>query len=249
MMQTEELTEIGAQAAAIAERLRADLERQRQEMGPEKWDARRQQALEAESRETVGRLYSYSGIPKELSRVTFDSCDWPAGTEHIREMYQGYREWYPVDGNNLVLMGNIGVGKTRLALCIVNRLIVQEKMQVYFVGFADFVECQSIHADRAARREMRERLRNTRVLVIDDLARAALSERGGGATWWVEKLWATIDWREKRSLSTIYTVNYDRATLEKKVGAATVSRIFDGADLVEMRGPNRRKMKVEGVPF
>lgn len=175
-----------------------------------------------------------------LKKWTFDSDD--NANAHITSVAKKYVEnFYTMEkrGKGLLLYGGVGTGKTYIAACIINALVEQG------------VTCKLTNFSRLANewmaREFNEKqnfidgLNTYELLVIDDLG----SERS--SDFMNELVYSVIDTRHKSGKPMIVTTNLSGDDLKhpKDVTSERVfSRLFEMCIPVEVKGQDRRKLKL-----
>jgi DNA replication protein DnaC len=141
---------------------------------------------------------------------------------------------------NLLIFGEVGVGKTGLAWGIIRRLIEAE-IEARFVNFPDLLDKMrdSYRASRPTHEAMNAG--QVSVLAVDDVG----AERG--TPWAIEQLLLLVDRRRQRLLPTIFTSNYDPDDLadrlgpeEEFTGRRIVSRMIQGSIQHRIVAPDRR---------
>jgi len=235
----EKLGEVGKRVQEILQRLMDNAKT------PEA--LKRREVIRAQERRAhIKELWDYAEVPYRLRGWRFEKATWPKGTESVKAKFEALRGWEPdAEGRGLVLEGDVGVGKTFLAYCIVNRLIAEKQMGVFTTTFPELVDRLSRGEYWKKREAVWSKATNSTVLLIDDIPRAEVVGKGGTYTWWVPKLWSLLDSREKDGRATIYTSNFSRKSVKELLGMALYSRIYDHADAVKIEGPNRRSGKRE----
>lgn len=145
---------------------------------------------------------------------------------------------------NLLLVGEVGVGKTGLAWGIVRRLIERE-VEARLVNFPDLLDQMREALGKRVPFDKFSTVGTVPVLALDDVGAERPTE------WAVSQLLALVDKRQQRRLPTIYTSNYKPDALverlveklagsDRVIGERIVSRMTDGATQVLVRGSDRR---------
>lgn len=102
-------------------------------------------------------------------------------------------------GLGLIFKGDIGVGKTTIAICIMKE-VLKKKFSAYFVSMASLMR-EVFNSNNS----IQEKLVNTKLLVLDDLG---MEYRGNKSESWILHTFDDlIDARHSRQLSTIITTN------------------------------------------
>jgi DNA replication protein DnaC len=196
-------------------------------------------------------LLEYAGLVGRLGESTFDTflarADWSdAQTAQARA-----RAWWlnALDGKGakpwLVLVGNVGTGKSHLAAACV-RAALEAGKRSYFRVWGDYLKRLQLSWGGGDEREadIIEELADGWLVAIDDL------DKRRGTEWGREMLFSVINSRYNNRLPTVLTLNTalteldavapGRLALESLLGAATLDRIFELATVVEFDGPSYR---------
>lgn len=202
---------------------------------------------EQERADEVKRLFALSGRTAKLARMGFDTYPKDkaglAAAEQARvwiDRYLGRSEEQMCP--DLLLIGNVGTGKTGLAWSIVRHLIEEHRIAARLVNWrvllADMQEAMK-RPDLAVQEALG--LHRVPVLVLDDVG----SERP--TDWRRDELATLIERRYQAELPTIYTSNYTLAELgerlghdDVRVGQRIVSRMMEDAMIVKFDGEDRR---------
>lgn len=211
--------------------------------------------LEEELRQAeVDRLMEKSGVTRKMALWSFDSYPGDSdGKKLVLEARSWIATWAATSRDepvgNLLLIGNVGTGKTGLAWCMVREIIERHQTRARLVNWrvllADMQE--QIHLGR---NQMHEQMGLDRipVLVIDDLG----SERT--TDWRREELANLIERRENNLLPTIVTSNFTRKELVERlghddstVGERIMSRLVEGATVLRFKGPDRRVLEARAA--
>lgn len=156
-------------------------------------------------------------------RIASDVADW----------------WYERPAPWLVLIGDIGVGKTGLAIGVVKKAIAAGRSALYrpFGELltdirATFRSQDASEPDEAA---LLGALKGADLVALDDLG-------SGKATGWAQdRLFEILNHRYNERRSTILTTNLGPAELEEHVGDRIVSRINGMGWIYQIVGENLRE--------
>lgn len=139
---------------------------------------------------------------------------------------------------NLVLTGRAGCGKTREA-CAALRVAAAEK-PVLFATFGDVLRAvRATYGGEGSEETALSRYRSVSVLCVDDLGK----ERPTADA--LEKLFAVLDARYGRMKPTVFTTQYGKPELGRRLMAeggdfeqadAILRRVYQGAEVVVMDG-------------
>ncbi len=210
----------------------------------------------------IARLLEMASIPRRYQHCSFDSyeprftgADQSLGTAHMTA--RRFVDGYPVttEGHGLLLTGSIGVGKTHLAVGILQSLVVEKGVRGLFCDYRELLkEIQHSYNPQVLTTEL-DILRpvfEAEVLVLDEL----------GASKPTEWVWDTVahilNTRYNDKRTTIITTNYpDQApgggpvtaaqramreeTLGDRIGERMRSRLAEMCVVIEMRGADFRQ--------
>jgi DNA replication protein DnaC len=209
----------------------------------------------------VSSLLERAHIPRRYQHCSFESYEaqFPGADRSLAEARlkaQGFVDGYPVttEGRGLLMTGSIGVGKTHLAVGILQSLIVEKGVRGLFCDYRELLkEIQHSYNPQVLTTEL-DILRpvfEAEVLVLDEL----------GASKPTEWVWDTVahilNTRYNDKRTTIITTNYadqppggvatgpQRAmreeTLGDRIGERMRSRLAEMCVVVEMRGEDFRQ--------
>jgi DNA replication protein DnaC len=173
-----------------------------------------------------------SAIPKRFQGVSFDrppvsDMARSKGSAEVVKAVRAFTE--SIDehldaGRGLWLMGDVGTGKTTLAM-IVSKAAVEagRTVAVYSLPrlLARIRRTYDAEAGEDSYLEFFRRLTSVDLLHIDDLGAEKSSD------WVLEQLYAMVDERYEAERSMVVTTNLDQASLEEQIGPRTVSRLVE----------------------
>lgn len=148
-----------------------------------------------------------------------------------RQLERDLRCW--VDGDrrgNLLLRGPVGTGKTHAAFAVCRELI-DRGVRPTWVPVVDALDDMRPDGDPT----VLPRLCHAPVLFLDDLG----GERP--TDWTAERLYRVVNTRWLEGRPTIATTNVGGDDLAEVVGERVVSRLVDGATIVQVAGEDRRR--------
>ena len=191
-----------------------------------------------------------AAIPKRYYHCTLQnfntrgSMSLTGGRRQIAE----FIDCWPAKGPGLLLMGGCGVGKTHLAVAILQEVIISGKPgKLLFSNFQDLIqEIQaSFSSDQApSKSEILRPLIEADLLVLDELG----SQKP--TTFVQEILYHLINSRYNDEKSTVFTTNYfdespdvREETLEQRIGKRLRSRLHEMTDRVRIDADDYRKSK------
>jgi DNA replication protein DnaC len=218
-------------------------------------------------------------IPKRYEHCDFESyvTDLADGkvwtTQHAQSLKQaklvaqGFIRDYPgASEKGLLLMGQSGVGKTHLAVAALKELL-RRGHQGIFCDYRELLkEIQASYNPASESTEMKilEPIRNTEILVIDDIGASKPS------AWVLDIIGLVLNARYNERLVTILTTNYfdekpatepaprlpsgERVkvvredSLEDRIGARMRSRLYEMCRTVEVFAPDFRREIRQSTP-
>jgi DNA replication protein DnaC len=227
---------------------------------------------ECRLRRRSDRLLKQSAIPRRYEHCTLDSfepgfnqADQTLASAHM--MARNFVAGYPVatEGRGLLLIGSMGVGKTHLAVGILQALILERGVQGLFCDYRELLKrIQESYNPRVATTELQilTPVFEAEVLVLDELG----AQKPTDWVWDTVALLLNTRYNDKRT--TLITTNYpntraaagrreserprsaaaqeaERAvreeTLADRIGDRMRSRLAEMCVEVEMRGNDLRQ--------
>lgn len=172
---------------------------------------------------------------------TFDTFE---PSTQSRRIYTYAKDWaatYPEQEKGLLFFGSYGCGKTHLAVASLLEVRKHYEHDALFLVVPTFLqELKSLFQDGRKFQEHLTRYQRAALLVIDDLGEG--QKVNGALTGWVkETLFSLINYRYEHDLKTIITSRYTPPDLEHVLGMATVSRLCEMCDFLEIDDPDYRK--------
>ena len=140
-------------------------------------------------------------------------------------------------GRGLWLEGDVGTGKTTLAMLVSKKAIeAGHSVAIYSLPrlLARIRRTYDGDAGELSYLQFFERLTSVDLLHIDDLGAEKRSD------WVLEQLYAIVDERYATNRSIVVTTNMEVAALEEQIGARTVSRLAEICETLPMYGDDRR---------
>lgn len=217
----------------------------------------------------VARMIAKTNIPKRYEHCTLDSydTDFPSASRSLKAAHRNARKFvesYPLEtrGTGLLLTGSIGVGKTHLAVGILQALVAERGATGLFYDYRELLK-QVQHSYnkqvQATELEILAPVFEAEVLVLDEL----------GASKPTDWVWDTVahilNTRYNDRRTTIITTNYSNAgplgsglelgggsvaqarmanreeTLGDRIGERMRSRLQEMCVVVEMNGVDFRQ--------
>jgi DNA replication protein DnaC len=202
-------------------------------------------------------LLKQAAIPKRYGNCSLKNFE-PEHHDSLRHALKIAKQFvknYPVQDVGLLFIGPCGVGKTHLAVAIINELIRQKNVPCYFCDFRELIRrIQNTYSPDSALTEsdILEPIFNKHVLVLDELG----AKR---TTAWVEEtIFYIINHRYNNKKLTILTSNFPdhvedeedlrdayfkkgEETLVDRIGVRLRSRLYEMCKIVRMDGDDYRK--------
>jgi DNA replication protein DnaC len=121
----------------------------------------------------------------------------------------------------LLLMGQVGSGKTHLAAAAANKLL-QNGRRVLFLVVPDFLDelRSSFGAEDVEMRRLLDRAKHVEVLILDDLGSHNFTD------WTRSVLFSILNYRMNEGLTTLATTNLDAEKLKELLGVRSLSRLI-----------------------
>ncbi len=180
-------------------------------------------------------------------------------------------EEYPVQKTGLMLVGDVGSGKTHLAVGIVKALIREKGIECIFYDYAELLkQIQDSYnpSVQATELTLLQPVFNTEVLVLDDLGSVRPTE------WRWDTIRLMLNTRYNDNRTTIITTNFAdepaaasdpdapkksesfsaakaavrKDTLGDRIGEPMRSRLHEMCRVVKMKGPDFRE-KIKSASF
>ena len=192
----------------------------------------------------TARLAS-AGIPKRYENCYFSSFREPnLSLKKAIKVASDIAQIFPGIDHGLLLTGNVGVGKTHLAVSIIHAL-TEKGISCLFYEFGSLLKkIQDSYNPNTKSSEFAvlAPVLNVDVLVLDELGAAKPTD------WVQDTMYHIINSRYNDRKFTIFTTNYpderpsdSRETLVDRIGVRTRSRIFEMCRTVVIDGDDYRK--------
>jgi DNA replication protein DnaC len=182
------------------------------------------------------------------NRYTFDTYR-PANESQNEALMlaRRYAEEYPAlpeTANGILFLGPCGVGKTHLAVSILQEIVVRKAMPALFVDLNDLYREIRASYGRTTSEETEydilAPLQDAPLLLIDELGCVA-------SPWAQDTLHYLVSQRYNEQRPTLLTTNYldapppGEVSLEDRIGTRTRSRLSEMCRTVFMDGPDHRR--------
>jgi DNA replication protein DnaC len=208
----------------------------------------------------ASRLLKRASIPRRYEHCTLDTFEpgYGQADQSLAAAYLMARQFvtgYPVttEGRGLLLTGSVGVGKTHLAVGIVQALIVEKAVHALFCDYRELLKrIQESYNPQVASTELQilKPIFDAEVLILDELG----AQKPTDWVWDTVALILNTRYNDKRT--TLITTNYPNApaalarsadkvireeTLGDRIGERMRSRLAEMCVEVEMRGNDLRQ--------
>jgi DNA replication protein DnaC len=192
----------------------------------------------------VATLRERSGLSKRMKGYALDNFDHEVSksTQRALAKVMDYiMNWSENQetGRGLYFCGDVGTGKTHLAVAVMNELITRKRVPSLFVTVPELLDnLRGAYNDPGRNLdEWMDAVKNADLLLLDDLG----SER---PTEWVqERVFVIVNHRYREALPTIFTSNIGPKDLAAQLGERTASRIISMCDWISLEGDDYREME------
>lgn len=196
--------------------------------------------------EEIDDLYQASGLTGPLRQQTFGQFDASVYPEEDQPYMNGLKDFcrryadgiaIGIQDECLMLVGDVGRGKTFLSSAIANVVVAAKKSVVYFT-FAEFLDLVRMHRfdDDEEYRNGIQRLLDADLIVLDDLGAEKVTE------FVLQELFNIINHRINRRLPMVVSTNLTAHELEDTYGERIASRLLHGFRVLHLRGEDVRRV-------
>lgn len=200
-------------------------------------------------------LFEQARIPRRYENCSFENFEIHNDSHrHALKISKQFVKNYPVQDVGLLFIGPCGVGKTHLAVAVIQELIRKKSVSCYFCDFRELIrDIQNTYTPDSSLSELDvlAPIFQKDVLVLDELG----AKR---TTAWVEEtVFYIVNNRYNNKKLTIFTSNYldkeeeedtrdsyykkGEDSLVDRIGVRLRSRLYEMCKVVEMEGDDYRK--------
>lgn len=179
----------------------------------------------------------YRGVSFERFPVTEMAIGNPEVVRAVRRFCDQVEERVE-DGRGLWFMGDVGTGKTTLAMLVSKAALdAGRTVAIYSVPhlLARIRDTYDADAREQSYIEFFRRLVEVDLLHLDDLGTEKQTD------WVLEQLYSLVNQRYEEQRSIVLTTNLDFEDLERQIGKRTVSRLLEMTDQLPVFGADRRE--------
>ena len=193
----------------------------------------------------VAALRERSGLSKRMRGYALDNFDHSISrsTERAFAKVMDYiKDWQAnqAEGRGIYFCGDVGVGKTHLAVAVMNELITRKRVPALFVTVPELLDNLRGAYNDPGRDidEWMDSVKNAELLLLDDLGAERANE------WVRERIFVIVNHRYREELPTIFTSNTGPKDLAAQLGERTASRIIAMCDWISLEGEDYREAEV-----
>jgi len=211
------------------------------------------------------KLFEQARIPTHYKNCSLDNFQ-PINSSiaKAQKTASSFVQKYPILKAGLMFMGPCGVGKTHLAVAIIQRLILEKEVACIFYDFRDLIEeikktYGKTTSSTAA--EVLSPVLKCDVLVLDELGALKMTD------WVKDMLMYVVNQRYNENRLTVFTTNYldssssskrktkagpskndpdEYASLGERIGMRLRSRLNEMCQLVMVEGDDYRENMQHG---
>jgi len=202
------------------------------------WELMRRNARVASLRERSG----LSKRMKDYSLVNFDPGLSKSTEKAFAKVMDYMMSWNDnqEEGHGLYFCGPVGVGKTHLAVAVMNEIITKKRVPALFVTVPELLDNMRGTYNNPGRDidQWMDSVKNAELLLLDDLGAERTNE------WVRERIFVIVNHRYREELPTIFTSNIGPRDLATQLGERTASRIIAMCDWISLEGEDYREAEV-----
>lgn len=171
-----------------------------------------------------GKGQTYYALAEQALEKTVRLCAAVCRGEHPR---------------GLLLLGQVGSGKTHLAAAAANYLLSHGRRVLFLVvpDFLDDLRNSFSGVREAETQSLLEAAKRTEILVLDDLGSHNLTD------WTKSVLFSILNYRVNEGLTTIATSNLNGTALQELLGTRSLSRLLSLCDPCVLASPEDLRLR------
>src|ERR687898_307572 len=178
----------------------------------------------------VAALKERSGLSKRMKGYALDNFDHGISRSAERafaKVMDYIKDWQAnqAEGRGIYFCGDVGTGKTHLAVAVMNELMARKRVPALFVTVPELLDNMRGTYNDPGRD-------------IDDLGAERASD------WVRERIFVIVNHRYREELPTIFTSNVGPKDLAAQLGERTASRIISMCDWISLEGEDYREAEV-----
>jgi len=196
--------------------------------------------------EEVADLYRASGLTGQFREQRFDTFDltvYPPSERaymgHVNEACRTFSEQvrHGKEVESILLMGDVGLGKTFLCSAIGNAVLDARRSMVYFTlsEFLDLVRLMKFDDDQDYRQGV-QRLLDADLIILDDLGAEKVTEFAA------QELFNIINHRMNRLLPMVIATNLTPGEIQSTYGQRIASRLLGSFEVLPLKGEDVRRV-------
>ncbi len=177
------------------------------------------------------------GIYARYANATFETLTPPAEQAENWNIAKEYADNIIENvhaGVGLMLKGEVGTGKTTIAICIMRKAI-EAGLSAYFLPMASLIDTLFTLRDTNEKYKFEKKMREVKVLIIDDLGAGVVSD----FTW--AKIDSILTERCNRGLPTFVTGNMTNKELAENCPRRILDRLRTSCAVLNFKGASLRK--------
>ncbi len=190
----------------------------------------------------VATLRERSGLSKRMRGYTFAnfkpyvSPSVARATEKVEKYLKNWEENREA-GRGLYFCGDVGTGKTHLAVAVMNEVMQRKRVPSLFITVPEFLDNlrEAYMIPGRDLDEWMDAVKNADLLVLDDLG----AEKPN--PWVRERLFVVVNHRYREALPTLFTSNIGPKDLASQLGERTASRIIAMCEWIALEGEDYRE--------
>ena len=186
------------------------------------------------------KAFAKACIPEEYEGMCFKGWDGHVDKDYLRFVEQRFIDIDGIKKRGFLFAGQAGVGKTHMAVSIMNGLMIRHRLRALYVDVVELLSelRESYNTNRTeggfSELAIIKRYQRSPVLLLDDISVEKTSE------WVRDRIFQIVNWRYSNKLITLATSNDHPEDLVDKLGLRTVSRLNGLMDFVEIEGDDKR---------